>query len=242
MALTGAQLIAEVRGWSTAQVATISDTQILSIANRLMRSLARRNDLWFLENVFQSDSIVAIPPGREMSIDIFLGGVLGSYRRLLRPTRIFFQTLPSGEKVELNPLLKDEFDYKYPFQTAVTYTGSPIDYMILGRSILLGPTPASSTVPFSVWADGYFEDDLLTTAIANSFTAYAEDLVIFSVLDDMVMWGFEEDTRQGMFKERARECLREILAEGHNRQSLSRRIVSQRKGTVIAQQERDLAV
>lgn len=213
--MTPDQIVTEIQSWSTkTDEAILSPARILTMANWLQVQWARDHDLWFLQ--LRDSSVITTPGNWSVTLP----------PRLSRPVSVFYTSPTTGSRVNVQLLFKHEFDELYPLQSSEA--GEPLYYFLWGTSGFLGPTPSTA---ITLTIDGYFRDeDLAVGGAENLFSVWAPDLLVYGTLEELVAWGFEEDTRRGLFQEKAQKALMAVRTEGKRRTTLARRLISQRKG------------
>jgi len=246
-------LEARIRSWSTAlNSAALPPEEIWAMMDDVIDDVMDEFDPWHSFNFGVSERNALspmndtgiIPPARYNGVlaqdsDIMAGTIVPNNQEYLRailipeglrrPVDVYLGELSGG--VEMSWIGYDEFHQRYPYaQTSqATTTPTPVHYTIFNGTFLLGPTP---TFDVKVQAYGvYRPSKIVSGGDTNQFIRESDRLVMYGVLNKLVQFNFEEDTRGGLFNAEFEKAKRKLLSRTRLSNIRAHRVKSRRAGT-----------
>lgn len=141
-----------------------------------------------------------------------------------QPYQLWYLDPDTGGRVDVNFLLKEEFDDRYPDPTKQAKSAH---FTVWGSSLYLGSTPDRA---LTINRDFYaILADLANPGDTNGFTTNAWEAVLFRALGDVSRYGIE-DARIPMWQQRAAELKDQLDIEHSRARSSGRRAESQEPG------------
>lgn len=245
-----------IRAWSTSlNSAALPSEEVWAMMDDVIDDVMDEFDPWHAfnfgirernENDHNNDSQY-IPPARVDGIlvtdeDIADGTVVPNnqeYLRavllpdnLLRPVDVYVGELQDNNRISW--IGYDEFMRQYPFGSPTQTTPNPSHYTIYGKTFLLGPTPQFD---IKVQVFGVYRPQRIASGgDTNAFVEESDRLLLFGVLNKLVEYNFEEDTRGGLFEREFEKAKRKLLSRTRLSNIRAHRIKSRRAGTRYTKQ------
>lgn len=249
MAATASVILEDIQDWAIDS--DLSSTLIYGLIDEVIDDVMSRHDPWFCFNYGQSARTAAnhmndsdlIPPAYEdgtLAVDgnIVSGATVpdnSEYLRailfptgLTKPVDVYYGSL--SDNVKLAYIGYEEFNERYPPDTAGGGVGTAAHYTLFNGTFLIGPTPPLVTT-LSVY--GVYRPTRISAGTeSNEWITNEAGLIKYGVMRKLILYNFEEDSNRLMVVDKMyRDAKNALYSRGASMNRRVHRVKSRRAGT-----------